>query len=216
MTIPESDIPAGDFAEWLEALTQSLHHDREMDVPCGSCDVCCRSFQFIHVRPEEHEALARIPKELLFPAPGMAKGHWLMGYDDQGCCPMMGEEGCQIYKHRPLTCRLYDCRVLAAAGLTEGDPQQAPLLEHSRRWRFEYKTEEDRQRHQAVQAAARFIRDHAAAFPGGRIPAQPAQLAILAIKVHQVFLPYVDGQRLPAEAEVVRAVVEINNAFEES
>lgn len=38
-----------------------------------------------------------IPAELLFPAPGLPKGHVLLGYDANGHCPMLAEGGCSIF-----------------------------------------------------------------------------------------------------------------------
>ena len=62
-------------------------------MPCGECTACCTASQFIHVAPDEHDALTAIPPEVLFPAPGFPPGHVLMGYDDQGNCPMFaGDE----------------------------------------------------------------------------------------------------------------------------
>lgn len=63
---------------------------------------------FIHIKPEEAEAIQRIPRALLFPAPGRPKGHLLMGYDGEGRCPMLAGDECSIYEHRPQTCRDYE------------------------------------------------------------------------------------------------------------
>ena len=56
------------------------------------------------------------PAALRFPRPGRPKGHVVLGYDEHGRCPMLGDHGCTIYEHRPRTCRTYDCRVFAATG----------------------------------------------------------------------------------------------------
>ena len=93
------------------------------DVPCGTCTACCTSSQFVHIEPDERDALAHIPAELLFPAPGRPRGHVLLGYDERGHCPMLVDGACSIYAHRPRTCRTYDCRVFAAAGVDPGDGQ---------------------------------------------------------------------------------------------
>jgi uncharacterized protein len=74
------DVPAGRFSAWLGQIGA--------DVPCGTCTACCTSSQFVHIEPDEAETLARIPRALLFPAPGRPKGHVLMGYDERGHCPM--------------------------------------------------------------------------------------------------------------------------------
>ena len=99
-------LDAGPFAAWLAGMQASLRGEQDSDVPCGGCTACCRSSQFIHIGPEETDALAHIPAALLFPAPQRPAGHVLMGYDSQGRCPMLTEAGCSIYEHRPRTCRI--------------------------------------------------------------------------------------------------------------
>jgi Fe-S-cluster containining protein len=122
-------------------------------VPCGGCTACCTAAQFVHVGPDEHDALTVIPPELLFPAPGFPAGHVLMGYDDQGRCPMFNGTGCSIYEHRPRTCRTYDCRVFAATDVVPEDPQIAARVA---RWRFDHPSAADEQAHTELrrQAAA--------------------------------------------------------------
>jgi Fe-S-cluster containining protein len=136
---------AGRFAEWLEELQRG----DEMDVPCDGCTACCTSAQFVHVEPDETETLARIPKELRFAAPGLPKGHVVLGYDEHGCCPMLIDGMCSIYEHRPRTCRTYDCRVFAATGV-EPDPSQPAIAARVREWQFEI---DDEPRWDAVRAA---------------------------------------------------------------
>ena len=165
----------------------------------------------MHVGPDEREALAHIPRELLFPAPGMPAGHVVLGYDERGRCPLLDDGGrCTIYEHRPLTCRTYDCRVFAAAGI---DADREEITRRARRWRFDEPAPRDREEHAAVRAAARFVRDNAAAFPGGAVPDDPAQLAVLAVKVADVFLP---GGPAADGADAVTVAAAIVRASEES
>ncbi len=113
-------------ADWLVALGDALAGDADMDVPCGDCTACCTSSQFIHLAPDDLAARAAIPAELLVAAPGLPPGHVVMGFDERGHCPMLDEGTCSIYDARPRTCRTYDCRVFAAAGVTpEGQPEIA-------------------------------------------------------------------------------------------
>src|SRR6185295_19764588 len=111
------DLPAGDFSVWIDEMQGAIRRERSSDVPCNGCTACCTSSQFIHIGPDETDTLSRIPTGLLFPAPRMPQGHVLLGYDEQGHCPMLIDDTCSIYEHRPRTCRTYDCRVLAAAGV---------------------------------------------------------------------------------------------------
>ena len=86
------DLPAGGFSTWLRRTRDAQVDDTGADVPCGECIACCRSSYFIHVAPEEIQTLARIPGELLFPAAGLPKGNVVMGYDENGCCPMLRDD----------------------------------------------------------------------------------------------------------------------------
>jgi hypothetical protein len=58
-----------------------------------------------------------------------------------------------------------------------------------------------------VRVAARFIRDHAEAFPGGAVPGDAAQLAVLAVRVSDVFLPEGPAAAGAAAEDVAAAVV---------
>ncbi len=140
-----------DFATWLATMRAALRGEHDADVPCNGCTACCRSAQFVHIEPDERETLARIPAELLFPAPLRPPGHVVLGYDDRGHCPMLVDDRCSIYEHRPRTCRMYDCRVFAATGV---DPEKPDIAERVREWQFTYTSEADRDAHEALRAAA--------------------------------------------------------------
>jgi hypothetical protein len=139
----EGPLPAGRFSEWAAQMRGALHGGRDAEVPCGSCSACCTASQFVHIGPEEVDALAHIPAELLFPAPRLPHGHVLLGYDERGHCPMLVDGKCSIYAHRPRTCRTYDCRVFAAAGVVPSGPQQVTIGRRVRRWRFTYADPDD-------------------------------------------------------------------------
>lgn len=191
----EGPLPAGGFSEWLDGMLRALAGEQPSDVPCGTCTGCCRSSQFIHIGPEEVETLARIPQDLLFPAPRMPAGNVLLGYNKQGHCPMLVDDQCSIYEHRPSTCRTYDCRVFPAAGVAvddDDDDDKAPIARHARRWRFDH-TDDDRVRHAAVQAAAAFVRERSDALPEGAAPANTTQRAVLAVRLHDMFLSHDDN-----------------------
>jgi hypothetical protein len=212
--------PAGEFSSWLRSTrrTQQLRIVGA-DVPCGSCNACCRSSYFIHIRPEETETLERIPKELLFPAPGLPRGNVLMGYDEQGRCPMLVDGRCSIYEHRPQTCRDFDCRVFAATGVRQDDDGvQAVIAERVRRWRFDFPGEVDRREYSAVRAAAAFLQEQKGWFPPGMVPGNPVQLAVLAIQVYDVFAKLDEtsataGPR-PPDAEIAMMVMDAMRQLE--
>jgi hypothetical protein len=177
-------------------------------VPCGECNACCRSSLFIHIRPEETDTLAHIDPRLLFPAPGAPPGHQLLGYDRQGRCPMLNSDGCSIYERRPRTCRDFDCRTVAATTLTLDHAQQA-IADQAQRWRFEYPREEDARQHVALRAAVAFLVERGPELLPGLLPSHPLQLAMLALRVYEVFYALGDGsqQTRPPHDEIARAIL---------
>lgn len=182
------EIPAGDFSNWLTGIQCALDGQGESDVPCGGCTACCRSSQFINIAPDETDTLGHIPAQLLFAAPGRPEGHVLLGYDEQGACPMLVDDRCSIYDHRPRSCRIYDCRVIPAGGVELDDPDKADVAARAQRWSFYYACDTDRHRHDAVKAAARFLLANRGVLPDDLVHLQTTQLAVLAIEVHRVFL----------------------------
>lgn len=181
-------LPAGRFTTWLGEIGRALRGEAGSDVPCGSCTACCEASQFVHVRPDETDTLAHIPAELLFPAPGLPSGHLLMGYDEQGRCPMLVDGRCSIYAHRPSTCRTYDCRVFAAAGIVDDDPARVRIARQARRWSFDEPTPDDVARHGAVLAAAAYLEQHDRDLPPGSVPVTATQRAVLAVELYETFL----------------------------
>lgn len=203
-------MDAGFFGAWLAAASASLRGEGHgLEVPCGECVGCCTSSLFVHIRPDETATLAVIPARLLVRAPGRPRGHRLLGFAEDGSCPMLKERACSIYAHRPRTCRDYDCRMLAAAGLDAGDGKDV-INERVRAWVFSYESDAARRAHDAIRAAAAFIRDRRESFPGGAAPSAPADIAVLALKVYALFL------QPPASiaAETAAAIVEASRTFE--
>ncbi len=210
MTVDANDtLDAGPFGQWLAEIQGAIRGGHDSDVPCGTCTGCCRSSQFVHIGPDETDALAHIPKQLLFPAPRAPHGHLLMGYDEQGRCPMLIDDRCSIYEHRPSTCRTYDCRVFEASGLDLlDDPDKSPIADRAARWRFRNVGPSDDAQHQAVRAAAAFVRDHHDELPPELAPMNTTQLAVVAIQTHEAFL--VDGSAAiddPVPEPTVDAVI---------
>jgi Fe-S-cluster containining protein len=152
----EAPTAAGDFAVWLTDAAAVVRGETAADVPCAGCTACCRAAQFVHIEPDERDTLAHIPSALLFPAPQRPRGHMVMGYDERGHCPMLVDDRCSIYEHRPRTCRAYDCRMLAATGV-EVDDNTGDLAARVRRWRFSFAHEEDLHNHEALREIARAL-----------------------------------------------------------
>jgi uncharacterized protein len=181
-------VPAGSFSDWLRGAEALLRSGKgEVDVPCGACKGCCRSSMFIHIKPEETQTIERIPRALLFPAPGLPKGHVLMGYTGKGHCPMLIDNQCSIYDYRPQTCRDYDCRVFAATGVPVDRQTQPDIAHRVGQWVFSYETEESREEHTILQKAAAFLQENRDLFPQGSLPSHPSQLAAVAVRIYRIF-----------------------------
>src|SRR5450631_995867 len=118
----------------------------------------------------------------------MPVGHVLLGYDDHRRCPMLTDDRCSIYEHRPRACRTYDCRVFPATGLEIGDDDKALIAQRARRWRFDFPTEVDQNERDAVRSAARFVQEHEDLLPEGSAPTNATQVAVLAVEAHEAFL----------------------------
>jgi uncharacterized protein len=205
-------VAAGPFGEWLVQTRAFLRGDGGADVPCGDCVGCCVSSYYIPIRPTDAPARAKIPANLLIVALGQPSGHAMLGYSAEGVCHMLSAGKCSIYQQRPQTCRDYDCRIFAAAGIDAGNADKEVINRRVREWRFTYATAADQQAHSAVQAAASFIRDHGASFPGGRAPTAPTGIAVLAIKAYAIFV----DERVNAKsaAEIAAAIIEASREFD--
>lgn len=172
----DAPTAAGPLAGWLAGTGPALRGERDADVACATCTACCASSQFVHVAPDEVDALAHIPRELLFPAPRAPHGHLLLGYDERGRCPMLGDAGCTIYEHRPRTCRTYDCRIFPATGVV---PDQPLVAARAARWRFDLDAPDDRAAEAALLAASVSVR----ARPPADAPVNPIQAAVAVVRV---------------------------------
>ncbi len=190
---PKPDLDAGKFSTWLEDTKQAQSSGQGADVPCGECNACCRSSYFIHIKAEEKQTLRRIPKALHFPAPGLPEGHVVLGFDEHGRCPMLVDNKCSIYEDRPQTCRSYDCRIFPAVGIELEQKDKFRILAQTRRWKFDYPTEDDQVAQDALKKASQFLKKNAHHFEPGELPGNETQMAVLAIKIYDIFLENLDG-----------------------
>lgn len=206
-----SPIDAGDFDIWLEEIQASFRDGLGTSVPCGDCRGCCTSSYFVHIKPTDIQAVSAIPRKLLWDAPGLPKGHSLMGYMSNGHCPMLKSGKCSIYAKRPHVCKDYDCRVFSAAGFLADGASTSDVNRRISAWKFQYANLASRQRHHAIKDAARFIIDNKRAFPEEKVPTKASDISILAIKVHHVFL---NGPCDRSTVETVREVIEASREFD--
>ena len=186
-----------------------LRGEVEADVPCDGCVGCCVSSYPIPLRPTDVVALARVPDRYL-QWPSASGQSARMGFREDGTCPMLAERQCTIYAGRPRTCRDYDCRIYAAAGvLPDGD--RPVIQQRVIEWSFACENDEARASAAAVRAAAAFIRGHAASFPPAMRAHSATAAAVLAIKVYPLFMEGGDSRPV---AERVDAVVEAARSFD--
>lgn len=136
----------------------------------------------------------------------------MMRYLSSGLCPMLADRKCTIYEVRPQTCRDYDCRVFAAAGIDAGTADKHVINERIRAWRFKFDSPSDAATIEAIRAATSFIRDHSADFPNGAGPKAPTGIAVLAVKAYTVFLDSSIGTRPPSA--IAQAIVDASRAFD--
>lgn len=203
-------VSAGAFGEWLAAMRAVLRGERGADVPCGECVGCCVSSYPIPLRRSDEVARAEVPEQMLIGHAEPGKD-WLMGFRDDGSCPFLaGGCSCSIYANRPQTCRDYDCRIYAAAGLLP-DGERPVIANRVRTWRFDVTTTEDVAAAAAVQRAAQFIRGHAGLFPPGMRATSATAAAVLAIKTYALFLAAEAGRSPEVTA---RQVIETAVAFD--
>ena len=211
--MPEPQVlEAGNFSNWLSDTHTALRNDAETDVPCGECNACCRSSYFIHIKPDELSSLSHIPDELLFPAPGLPEGNVLMGYDEKGHCPMLRDGVCSIYDHRPATCRSYDCRIFPATGIQISGKEKVLITQQIQRWKFNLSEADEINEHKAVHKAASFLTHKSKLFPPDALPGNPTQLAIMAIKVHDLFLE--PDAQIVDDPKMVDAVILAQEKFD--
>lgn len=207
-TIPNT-VAAGPFGTWLRQMRRSLKGSEGMDVPCGDCVGCCVSGYSVQLRPEDQRARAMIPAQLLVSPPGFPAAHLTVQPRPNGLCPMLHDAKCTIYHVRPQTCLDYDCRIFAAAAIDAG---KSIIDKRVREWRFSYPTEEDWREHEAVRAAAAFIREHRDSFPV-RVPTAPMGVAVFAIKGYAVFLD--PETRAKPARDLARAMLELIRTFDQ-
>jgi hypothetical protein len=183
-----SETDAGPFSAWLFAMRAVLRDEQDADVPCGECVGCCVSSYPIPLRPADTVAQEQVPEEFVLNGP-VRPGHVLMGFRGDGSCPFLAARACSIYAHRPQTCRDYDCRIFAAAGLVPAGDRPV-ISTRVRAWRFTYPCAGDRFEQEAVLQAARFICAWSHRFPAGMRAGTPTATAVLAIKTYDLFMDH--------------------------
>lgn len=196
-------LPAGALARWLEQYLQAqTQAEPAGEVPCADCNACCKASYFIAIAAEETETIARIPRVRLTVSTRSRERQWALDQSCSGSCPMLVDEACSIYEHRPRACRRFDCRVFAATSIAPGTGRRAAVNQQVWRWRFDYPSAGDALRQTALLDAAAFLQQHADLIDPDVAPTDTGQLAKAAVFVHELFLPantqHHDPQQLAA------------------
>ena len=90
----------------------------------------------------------------------------------------------------------------------EGAVCRCAIDDRVRVWEFDYESDAERRAHDAVRAAAAFIRDRRESFPDGAAPTAPSDVAVLALKIYTAFL-----EPAKSDAETAAAIVEASRRF---
>ena len=195
-------VPAGSYADWLRMMRTVIAQGASSDVPCGDCVACCTSQQFIHIEPDESAVLAAIPEAVRFAAPHLPQGHYVMGYDERGHCPMFRDGACSIYEVRPRTCRMYDCRIFAATDVPVDDASRAAINARVQDWEFTFADASDAALHESVLAARDYLLRHAEVLHSAGFRSHAQGLAVASILAATCF----QGPAL-SEADLRDAVI---------
>ena len=210
-TSPDQSLFAGNFQSWLQDTLYAFSNGQGASVPCGDCKACCRAGYFIPVHRQEWSTRAAIPARLLVTPPTHHRDgdFQLISTTRHGDCALLRNGACSIYRERPQTCRDYDCRLFAASGLSSG---YGEIDRQVARWHFHHESEESLRLHAAIRTAARFVIDNERAFPHRRVPKRPADITVVALKSHRVFLDATAQSGAP-EA-IAKAIVQACRAFD--
>ena len=95
---------------------------------------------------------------------------------------MLVDGGCSIYENRPRACRVYDCRVFAATGVTPSD--KPAVAERVRQWRFSFEHPDAPAISEALQTAVASLRE----LPPDVAPTSDTGRAVVAVQIVDLFL----------------------------
>jgi hypothetical protein len=126
---------------------------------------------------------------------------------------MLTRGGCSVYAQRPQTCRDFDCRLFAAAGILSAGDDKPLINARIAAWRFTYQTATDKTIHEAIRSTARFLRAASAEPNTPRLPTSPIAIAGLAFKAHAVFLE--EGHASLSPTALLARVIEAARAFDQ-
>jgi hypothetical protein len=101
---------------------------------------------------------------------------------------MLVDGSCSIYEHRPRACRVYDCRIFPAAGVTGPRGDAVEIGRRAERWRFDYASDRERAGHDALKATARYFAEHAGELGDDALATDTTRLAVVAVELHDLLV----------------------------
>lgn len=117
------------------AIVDEARHSLEADVPCNGCTACCRGSE-VTVTEEEAERLGYENTRELY-------GRRVLAHQSDGACVFLENDRCGIHEQRPETCRVFDCRRMAIAGVL---PATRPhVADRVKQWRIVVEQPRDRE-----------------------------------------------------------------------
>jgi Fe-S-cluster containining protein len=140
--------PIGSVTTYLRKFERA---GKDVRVPCGTCNACCRS-SYLLVEVTESER-ADFPEAVPVPDDKVSScsSPWMLPKKADGSCVHLKEGKCSVYAKRPQSCRSYDCRFDLLTGIVPDDPV---MIEALGQWdNFAMKTREDRVTYTAIRLA---------------------------------------------------------------
>jgi Putative zinc- or iron-chelating domain len=190
---------AGDPLEFLDKwrdrqLADMRGEHPAADVACDGCTACCYH-KFVDIQPEleREEDLAHL--DIITRDDGKLQ----LRKREDGACVHLGPNGCQVYEHRPRSCRLYDCRIGSLAiTLDTFDGDRHPPV-----WMFPPRTDKGRAvieafRVVALSYAAQMQKEE------GRNPTADEAFNYAVIQAPQVAGAIYEMHQLPPEEQIKR------------
>lgn len=86
-------------------ITALVSNEPVADVPCGTCNACCKLLS-PHLTPEEISS-GQYPISFVQGTDGPVV---VLYRHKDGGCGMLVNDKCSIYENRPIACRQFDCR----------------------------------------------------------------------------------------------------------
>jgi Fe-S-cluster containining protein len=79
-------------------------------VPCGGCRLCCQG-DAVFLHPDKGDD-PRMYRTVVARHPLTGELGFMLAHKPDGTCIYLGAEGCTIHGRAPVSCRIFDCRLM--------------------------------------------------------------------------------------------------------